>query len=199
MKYVVFILFFPLLCNAHRSVGFGLGYSNALHDNSYSFGMKLTSQNIIKNIGFNLELNAPGISNHKGLHKDYSVSVNNSGYTTVSANYAINYSILAGLNYTLKRVLFSANIGFSKTAPAVIDYYVQSNYYSHFPSGPADYNLHKEVYPVKQTIVCLEGLIGYNVVKTPKFVLNTALGYNNNYGVIFHLSFLFSKSKNKPS
>ncbi len=154
----------------------------------YAVGIGVTSQKIIKNFGFNLICKTPTKTNFTGAHND--------GNNVINANYSVNYSLLAGINYNLKRLLFTVNMGVVKTLLTVIDYYVQSNYYSHFPSGPYDYKRTKEVYPVKSHLICYEAQIGYNIIQKPKFTLNTNLGYNNIYGLLFQLNFLFSKSNN---
>lgn len=185
---MILICLIPVLCFSQKRIGFGFEYSNPFVKDIYAAGIGITSQKIIKNFGFNLNFRTPTKTNFKGAHKD--------GNDIINTNYSVNYSLLAGINYNLKRFLFSINAGLVKTQPVVIDYYVQSNYYMHFPSGPNDYNLKKEVYPVKSRLLCYEALIGYNIVQKSKFTLNTNLGYNNVYGLLFQLNFLFSKSNN---
>lgn len=185
---MIFICLIPVICFAQKRIGFGFEYSNPFVKDVYAAGIGITSQKIIKNFGFNLIFKTPTKTNFRGAHKD--------GNDIINTNYSVNYSLLAGINYNLKRLLFTVNMGVVKTLPTVIDYYVQSNYYSHFPSGPNDYNLRKEVYPVKSNLICYEAQVGYNIIQKPKFTLNTNLGYNNIYGLLFQLNFLFSKSNN---
>ena len=183
---IIFLCLIPVFCFSQKRIGFGLEYSNPFVKDIYAFGIGITTQKIMNNFGFNLILKSPTKTNFLGSHKD--------GNNIVNANYSINYSLLGGVNYNLKRILFSVNMGVVKTQPVVIDYYVQSNYNTKFPSGPNDYNVGKEVYPVKSRLFCYEALIGYNIIQKPKFTLNTNLGYNNIYGAVFQLNFLFSKS-----
>ena len=87
-----------MFCFSQKRIGFGLEYSNPFVKDIYAFGIGITTQKIMNNFGFNLSLKSPTKTNFLGSHKD--------GNNIVNANYSINYSLLGGVNYNLKRILF---------------------------------------------------------------------------------------------
>ena len=128
---------------------------------SPSGSIGFTSQNIASSIGFNADFK--GSTNYD--------------WNKVKQPYyemgKINYSALLGLNFNIKRFIISVNGGAS---------------FLEIPKFKPNWTGQTGPREIKG---CYEGLIGYNVIDKEKYVINIRAGYNNNYGGLLNIGFLF--------
>lgn len=165
MKKVIFLFaILPLLSIGQNRFGIAVGGS---YGKTASFSLGFTSQRVAGPIGFNVDFKGP--SEYQYQNK---VTINGESVLMYKPT-KIKYSILVGINANIKRFAITANGGFSL---------LSQREYSYNTTGQE---------PAYGILGCYEGLIGYNLVEKEKYVINLRAGYNNQYGGLLNLGFLF--------
>lgn len=150
-----------LTVTAQNRFGVALGGS---YGKTASFSVGFTSQRVAGPIGFNVDFKGPS---------EYQYESNVAGIQDLYKPTTLKYSLLAGLNANIKRFTITANGGLSILG--------KKEYNGKIVGQESDQNI----------MPCFEGLLGYNIVEKEKYAISLRAGYNNMYGGLLNLGFLF--------